>query len=216
MKYLIYPILILFIVSCSSNKWVQTPIVFDEERAQLSLQYLKDRYGIIKEEAVIDPKMIVIHWTAIPTFEGSYKAFYPSKLPGARGDIQSASALNVSVPFLIDRDGTTYQLMHETQFGRHVIGLNHCAIGVENVGDGDQNPLTEKQLEANVNLVRKLVKMYPEITYLIGHHEYQSFQNHELWLEKDANYRTVKSDPGDAFMQSLRASLKDLNLKGPE
>ncbi len=216
MKNLIYPILILFIVSCTKHKWIQAPIVFDEEREQLSLQYLKDRYGIVQDEAIIDPKMIVIHWTAISTFEGSYKAFYPSKLPGARGDIQSASALNVSVPFLIDRDGTTYQLMPENKFGRHVIGLNHCAIGVENVGDGNQYPLTEKQLEANVKLIRKLVKMYPDIKYLIGHHEYQSFQDHELWLEKDSNYRTVKSDPGDAFMQSLRASLKDLQLKGPE
>jgi len=34
----------------------------------------------------------------------------------------------------------------------------------------------------------------------------------ELWLELDKGYRTVKSDPGDAFMEKVRSAVADLNL----
>ncbi len=190
----------------------ERPIIYDEERSRLSLEYMEEHYGLIQESPTIEPKMVVLHWTAIPTFAGSFKAFYEPRLPAFREKIGTASALNVSVPYLIDRDGSIYQLMPDTLFARHVIGLNHCAIGVENVGDGNENPLTEAQLKANVNLVRYLAEKY-DIDYVIGHHEYQQFIGHPLWKEKDPNYLTEKSDPGDEFMQKVRKQLKDLDLK---
>lgn len=187
------------------------PIKWDQERVQLSLDYMQEHYGMSPDYPTINPQMIVVHWTAIPTLEGSFRAFYDSRLPGARATIGQASPLNVSVPYLIDRDGTTYQLMPDTLFARHVIGLNHCAIGIENVGDGDDHPLTEAQFSANVQLIRALVDKY-DIRYVIGHHEYQHFIGHPLWKERDANYLTEKSDPGDDFMQRLRDQLRDLHL----
>jgi len=202
-------------IACSSSRppeLVEKPIIFDEEREQLSLEYMYEHYDITASTPTIVPRMVVVHWTAIPTFEGSYQAFYDSRLPGSRTAIQSASALNVSVPYLIDRDGTIYQLMPDTLFARHVIGLNHCAIGIENVGDGNQYPLTEAQFEANKQLIRHLAQKY-DIEYVIGHHEYQRFRSHPLWLEKDPDYLTEKSDPGDEFMQRLRNDLTGLNLK---
>lgn len=191
---------------------VDKPIIFDEERKALSLEYMKAHYGIEADEPSIEPSMIVVHWTAIPTFEGSFEAFYNTKLPSSRSGIQGGGALNVSVPYLIDQDGTIYRLMPDTVFARHVIGLNHTAIGIENVGDGKQHPLTEAQYEANQQLIRYLAGQY-KIDYVIGHHEYHRFRNHPLWLEKDPDYITEKDDPGDAFMERLRADLKDLNLK---
>ena len=170
-----------------------------------------DHYGMMPDKPVIDPQMIVVHWTAIPTLQASYEAFYDSRLPGSRAKIGNASPLNVSVPYLIDRDGSMYQLMPDTLFARHVIGLNHCAIGIENVGDGKNHPLTEAQLEAYEKLIRWLEKKY-DIRYVIGHHEYQQFIGHPLWKEKDANYLTEKTDPGDEFMQRLRSQLSDLDL----
>ncbi|MEO0330463.1 MAG: peptidoglycan recognition family protein, partial [Bacteroidota bacterium] len=187
------------------------PITFDEERIQLSIDYMRDHYGMTLDYPTIDPQMIVVHWTAIPTLQASYEAFYDSRLPGSRAKIGNASPLNVSVPYLIDRDGKVYQLMPDTLFARHVIGLNHCAIGIENVGDGKNHLLTEAQLEANEKLIRRLVKKY-SIRYVIGHHEYQQFIGHPLWKEKDANYLTEKTDPGDEFMQRLRSQLSDLDL----
>lgn len=176
------------------------------------LEYMQDHYGMNPETPMIDPRMIVVHWTAIPTLEASFEAFYEPTLPASRATIGKASPLNVSVPYLIDRDGTIYQLMPDTLFARHVIGLNHTAIGIENVGDGDQYPLTEAQLDSNEKLIRYLMDKYP-VEYVIGHHEYQQFIGHPLWKEKDAAYLTEKDDPGDAFMAQLRDRLSDLTMK---
>jgi N-acetyl-anhydromuramyl-L-alanine amidase AmpD len=102
--------------------------------------------------------------------------------------------------------------MPDTLFARHVIGLNYCAIGVENVGS-EKHPLTRAQLIANEQLIRYLKGKYP-IEYVIGHYEYTQFAGTPLWKEKDANYRTRKIDPGKDFMKGIRERIKDLNLKG--
>lgn len=191
-----------FLGSCGP-KIVDKPITFNEERLKLSREYMESHYGLKKDEPGIEPKMVVLHWTAIPTFEKSYEAFVDVKLPNWRPEIAGAGALNVSSHFLIDRDGTIYRLMPETLMARHVIGLNHCAIGVENVGGTADTPLTEAQLKSNIELVEYLANKY-NISYVIGHHEYQLFEGHPLWLEVDEGYRTEKSDPGDEFMNKVR------------
>jgi len=188
------------------------PIVFDEIRKKLSVEYLKERHGIIQDSATIIPRMIVLHWTAIPTLEQSFDVMNPSLLPGARSGIAGASSLNVAAQFLVDRDGVIFRQLPETAFARHTIGLNYCAIGVENVGGSDA-PLTNEQLEANVALIIYLKKKY-NIEYVIGHHEYKSFIGHPLWKEKDPNYLTNKTDPGDEFMLKVRERIKDLDIKG--
>jgi|TARA_B110000046_G_scaffold177275_1_gene203853 N-acetylmuramoyl-L-alanine amidase len=184
-------------------KIIDQPISFDEQRIELTLEYLVSHYGLIQIKPTISPRMVVVHWTAIPTMEATFNTFNPSTLPNARAEIQSAGALNVSSQFLVDIDGTIYRLMPETTMARHVIGLNHCAIGIENVGPGQDGKLTEAQLEANVILITYLQKKYP-IEFVIGHYEYQDFVDHPLWLEKDAGYRTEKIDPGVEFMEDLR------------
>lgn len=201
------------IYSCSSIKIIDKPITFDEERKELSLNYLEERYGLHQDEPTIDPRMIVIHWTAIPDFEASFNAFKNSKLPNSRSDITSAGSLNVSAQFLIDQDGKIYRLLPENTMARHVIGLNHCAIGVENVGGTADTPLTKKQLKSNIKLVKYLKKQYPKIDYLIGHYEYTLFEEHPLWLEIDDGYRTEKTDPGVDFMNTIKSSTADLNWK---
>jgi len=190
----------------------EKPIVFNDLRKKLSVEYLKVRHGIVQDSATIVPKMIVLHWTAIPTLEQSFDVMNPAVLPGARTGISGASSLNVAAQFLVDRDGTIFRQLPETAFARHVIGLNYCAIGVENVG-GDKMPLTKKQLVANEALIRYLKKKY-DIQYVIGHHEYKSFIGHPLWKETDPNYLTSKTDPGDAFMRKIRDRIKDLGIEG--
>ena len=102
--------------------------------------------------------------------------------------------------------------MPENYMARHVIGLNHSSIGIENVGGNDTLPLTDMQVEANIKLVKYLKNKFPTIDYLIGHYEYTNFEGHELWLEVDDNYRTEKVDPGEKFMNSVRKGVKDLNF----
>ncbi|RXJ52251.1 N-acetylmuramoyl-L-alanine amidase [Gelidibacter gilvus] len=212
MKYALFCISLFLLFSCgTSKKIVDKPIVFDAERIQLTKEYLSTRYGLEQDKPIIVPKMIVLHWTEIPTLQESFDAFYTSQLP-SRPDIATASALNVSSQFLVDQDGTIYRLMPELTMARHVIGLNHTAIGVENVGGTKDVPLTHEQIKANIWLVNYLSKKYP-IEYLIGHYEYTNFEGHELWLEKDDGYRTEKVDPGEDFMRAVRKKTRKLKLK---
>ena len=213
MKYALVFLITLFLLACKAPiQIIDKPIMFNEQRQQLTKAYLKDRYGIDGDSITIQPQMIVIHWTAIETIEESFDAFYNVTLPSWRPDIKNASGLNVSAHFLVDRDGSIYRLMPENVMGRHVIGLNHCAIGIENVGGTVQWPLTKAQEKANIQLIRYLSQKYM-IDYLIGHHEYTSFEEHPLWLEVDDGYRTVKTDPGEYFMKKIRKATKKFNFK---
>ncbi|MFT5738011.1 MAG: N-acetyl-anhydromuramyl-L-alanine amidase AmpD [Maribacter sp.] len=209
----LFAISALLLSSCKSTiRIIDKPIVFDQERSLLTLEYLKQRYGIEADSPKITPKMIVLHWTVIPTLQKSFEAFENATLPNWRPDIKTVSGLNVSSQFMVDRDGTVYRLLPETTMARHVIGLNHCAIGVENVGGDIGQPLTKAQLKSNIWLVRYLSNKY-DIDYLIGHYEYTLFENHPLWLEKDSGYRTIKSDPGADFMEKIRKAVDNLNFK---
>lgn len=199
--------------SCSVHREIiDKPIIFDQERKNLTLEYLSDHYGLVQEEPTIEPKMIVLHWTVIPSLEKSYQAFEFPILPDYRAEISSASGLNVSSQFLVDQDGTIYRLMPETTMARHVIGLNHCAIGIENVGGTGDAKLTRAQLRSNKWLVKYLNSKY-SIDYLIGHYEYTYFEDNDLWLEKDQGYRTVKSDPGEKFLKRVKRASKKFNFK---
>ena len=191
---------------------IQRPIIFDQTRELLSLEYLDKRYNLKQTKATITPRMVVVHWTVIPTLEQSFNAFNPSQLPASREKIGAASSLNVSAHYLIDRDGTIYQLLPNTTFARHVIGLNHSAIGIENVGDDASLPLTAEQLQANIDLITKLSAEFP-IEYVIGHYEYTYFSNHPLWKETDPSYLTEKTDPGVEFITAIRKALSHLPLK---
>lgn len=209
MKKLLFIALALW--SCQDIIIIDKPIIFDEQRKALSIQYIKDHYGLDVDEPVIDPKIIVIHWTVIPTLEETFEAFNPSVLPSTRANIQAASSLNVSSQFVIDRDGTIYQLLPETTFARHVIGLNYNSIGIENIANGSDLPLTEAQFQSNLKLANYLSKKY-DIEYLIGHDQYERFIGHKLWLEKDASYLTEKDDVGEEFINRLHDQL-DIKLK---
>jgi N-acetylmuramoyl-L-alanine amidase len=199
-------------IDTSALKIVAKPIVFDSLRKQLSLEYIFMHYGLKLEEPTIHPQMIVIHHTAIDAFDLSFKTMYGSILPKARKEIKKEGLLNVSSHYLIDRDGTVYQLLPDTVFARHTIGLNPIAIGIENVG-GRRLPLTTAQLNSNARLVRLLKQKYPSIQWMIGHKEYGKFRGSKLWMEKDRGYFTIKHDPEGNFMEMLRSRLSDLALK---
>jgi len=191
----------------------QMPIKFGEKRVELTKNYIKNRYELDVKDITIIPKIIVIHHTGINSLKNSFKRLDAEVLLSDRKYIQKASNLNVSAHFLVDRDGTIYSLMNETDMARHVIGLNYSSIGIENVGGQiKQDNLTVTQLESNIKLIDYLKNKYKTIEYLIGHYEYTNFVNNKLFLEKDKKYRTKKSDPGVKFMESLRKSFPNLKL----
>jgi N-acetylmuramoyl-L-alanine amidase len=185
-------------------------INYNDERISLSLKYLKDRHGLVQERPIIVPKFVVLHFTGGGTLQSNFNYFNKVKIESGRKYNKNQSDLNVSAHYLVDRDGKIYQLMPDTLFARHTIGLNYCAIGVENIGGGDA-PLTAAQVEANIKLVRHLHARYG-IKYLIGHSEYGRFRKSAFWKETDTKYFTGKIDPGEDFMKQVRAGLKELNL----
>lgn len=215
MKNMICALLVLMacFTKAQSNelKIISKPIDYSRERINLSLDYLKSHYNMVQNSPTISPKIIVLHYTAGGTVETNYKYFNRTHLESARNTLKKQSTLNVSSQFIVDRDGTAYQLMEPNLFARHTIGLNYCAIGIENIGSKSQ-PLTEKQVLANAQLVRYLTKKY-KIEYLIGHSEYGAFRGSKLWKETDPNYFTVKEDPGKDFMKKVRLLVTDLDLK---
>jgi len=209
-------ILLLFVNCCflfqaQNLKIIQKPIDYSKEKINLSLEYMKEHHGLDQKTPKITPKIIVLHYTAGGTVESNFKYFNNLYLENQRSTLKNQSPLNVSSHFIIDRDGTIYQLVDPEMFARHTIGLNYCAIGVENIGSKAQ-PLTDKQVEANAELVRFLTKKYP-IEYLIGHSEYGVFRNSKLWKESNPKYFNGKADPGDDFMKKVRTKVMDLKLK---
>jgi beta-N-acetylhexosaminidase len=196
---------------------IDKPIDFGPDRIAMTKEYIKSHYGKDVDNIQITPKIILLHWTAEMDFDKSFKRLQPEKLLSDRKDIVKASALNVSSQFMVARDGAIYRLMPENWMARHVIGLNYSSIGIENVGGkGNKiDDLTPAQRQANIDLVFYLKSKYPSIEYLVGHHEYKQMEGTSLWLEKDKRYRTVKSDPGEKFMNDIRNGVKCLDLKAP-
>lgn len=184
----------------------QKPIQFDKTRIQLTRDYQLSHYGIKSKSITIEPKMIVLHWTCIPSLKTTFKVFNPPALPANSPRRQELpDDLNVSSHFVVDRDGTIYQLMPETWMARHVIGLNHYAIGIENIGGiNGKDDLTLAQVKANAFLVCYLKDKYPTIQEVIGHNDYLQFKNTPLWLEKDPNYQRDKTDPGPTFVARVK------------
>ena len=174
-------------------------ITWTENRDRLVEEYTLRHYGQIYHQIV--PRAVVVHWTAMGTLESNRNFF--------DGEYRDDGTLNVASQFLVGRDGTVWRLMPETNFARHIIGYNHCAIGIENVGGYNHNEdLTAAQLEANVRLIKYLHEKYPTIKYIFGHYQQVAARASGLYIENVAGYYSLKSDPGPIFMRGLREQLE--------
>lgn len=208
-----------------------TAMALDAPRLELTREYFRIHAPGLDLRAPFEmqPKVVVVHFTAVPTLAGTLKVFRAETISSGRTLVAANGRLNVGIQFVVDRDGKVYRLFSETAMVRHVIGLNHVAIGIENIGSEDISPaqlqgrigndgnglqLTPAQLSANVALIRGLKQRHPGIEWVIGHQEYRDFEHprhpgRSLFVEAIAGYRTEKSDPGQRFMAELRKRLKD-------
>src|SRR5690606_41995703 len=102
MKHITPMALALFMLgSCASKKEIlDIPIIFDDQRIELTEQYMAQRYGLDGDSTQIVPRMVVLHWTAIPSLKGSFEAFNRSTLPQGRPELVNVSGLNASAPCL--------------------------------------------------------------------------------------------------------------------
>ena len=180
------------------------PIEWTENREQLMREYSLEHYG--REMTEIEPRAIVVHWTASATLESVFNTFYPESMYDG--------TLNVASHFVVDRNGKIYQLTPETVLNRHAIGYNWCAIGIENVGgvNGEED-LTDAQLAANINLISHMKAKYPSIEYVFGHYQQDVARESGLYIELVPDYYAEKIDPGAKFMRGLREAFSKSDLK---
>ena len=184
------------------------------------MAYRKQHQGYTGDNSKIEPRVVVLHWTGGSTAASAWNTFAPTRAANARPELAAAGEVNVSAHFLVDRDGSIQQLLPEDRMARHCIGLNHISLGIENVGSADLGgdpakwPLTEAQLQANVDIIRDLQRRWP-IERVIGHLEYRKMEGTSYFLELDPNYRTGKPDPGATFVAAVRKKLEGTGISGP-
>ena len=143
-----------------------------------------------------DPKVIVEHFTASGTFSSAFNTF-AANAP----DVELHERPGVCAHFVVDRDGTIYQLVSLELICRHTVGLNDRAIGIEHVGFSDAEILGRPaQLRASLRLTRWLQARYGIRTRdVIGHAESLSSPYHH---ERVARLR--KQTHGDFAPPAMR------------
>jgi beta-N-acetylhexosaminidase len=156
---------------------VWDPIPFGPKRKAEMVAYVRRHYGSFMRPTwrLIDPHVIVIHYTDSPTFQSAWNTF-ADDVP----DVELHELPGTCAHFVIDSDGTIYQLVSLTIMCRHTVGLNWTAIGIEHVGSSDAQILNDrKQLDASLRLVRWLrCRFHIAIKNVIGHNESLSSPYH--------------------------------------
>ena len=167
MKALLVAVALLATAAPPKPPIVWKPIPFGAQRKAETAAYAKRHYGT-STWRLVDPKVIVEHYTASESFSSAYSTF-AADTP----DAELHELPGVCAHFVIDKDGTIYQLVPLTVVCRHTVGLNYTAIGVEHVGTSDAEILHDpRQLNASLRLTAWLMGRYAiELRNVIGHNE---------------------------------------------
>jgi N-acetylmuramoyl-L-alanine amidase len=180
------------------------PIPFGAQRKAEMVAYARRHYGL-NTYRLVNPHVIVIHFSETPSFQSTYNTFAPD-VP----DTELHELPGVCAHFVIDKDGTIYQLVALGIMCRHTVGLNWTAIGIEHVAYSDAQVLNDKrQINSSLHLVRFLrCRFRIRIADVIGHNEsLQSPYHHE----NVAALRTqTHNDFNHADMQIYRSRLRAL------
>ena len=180
---------------------VWKPIPYGPTRKAEMAAYAERHYGI--HSWVLHPKVIVEHYTATTTFASAYNTF-AADVP----DAELHQLPGTCAHFIIDRDGTIYQLVPLTIMCRHTVGLNYVAIGIEHVGTSDAEILSDAaQMRSSLELTAWLMQRYGiALKNVIGHNESLTSPYHR---ELYAPWRTqTHGDWRHADMNVYRSRLR--------
>ena len=146
---------------------VEKPIPFGAARRAETAAYAKRHYGI-DTWRLRSPHVIVEHYTATTSFSSAWSTFAADTPDAELGELPGTCA-----HFVIDRDGTIYQLVPLSTICRHTVGLNWTAIGIEHVGTSDASILgNPRQLRASLRLTLWLMTRFDiSLPNVIGHAE---------------------------------------------
>jgi N-acetylmuramoyl-L-alanine amidase len=159
--------LVLALVVALEPPIVQKPIPFGAARRAETAAYAHRHYGI-DTWRLRSPHVIVEHYTATATFAPVWSTFAADTPDPELGEKPGTCA-----HFVIDTDGTIYQLVPVTTMCRHTVGLNWTAIGIEHVGLSDASILgNPRQLRASLRLTLWLMtRFHISLPNVIGHAE---------------------------------------------
>jgi N-acetylmuramoyl-L-alanine amidase len=186
---------------------VWDPIPFGPRRRAQMAAYVRRHYGSFMKPTwrLIDPRVIVIHFTDSPDFQSTYNTF-----AGDSPDPELHELPNTCAHFVIDRAGVIHQLVSLRTMCRHTVGLNWTAFGIEHVGYSDGQILrNRRQLASSLKLVQWLrCRYHIAIANVIGHNESLSSPYHH---EDVAALRTQTHDDfNHRDMQVYRRRLRAL------
>ena len=148
--------------------WInQRFIPFGPRRKHQMAAYSLRHYGV-RAWRLAHPRQIVEHVAVAASVRQVINAFVPN-----RPDKEFHERPNVCTHFVVSGRGRVIQLVPTGIRCRHVIGLNHVAIGIEHTGYRDADVLgNQRQLEASVRLTKWLRCRYGiGIHDVIGHRE---------------------------------------------
>jgi N-acetylmuramoyl-L-alanine amidase len=180
---------------------VWKPIPFTGERKAETAAYARRHYGL-GTWRLVRPRVIVEHYTASDSL-ASTLATFSADVP----DAELHELPGTCAHFVIDRDGTIYQLVPLTVMCRHTVGLNYTAIGIEHVATSDRQVLSNsRQLASSLALTLWLMASERiELRDVIGHAESLTSRYHH---ELVAAWRCqTHGDWTQADMQVYRAKL---------
>jgi beta-N-acetylhexosaminidase len=180
---------------------VWKPVPFGAERRAETTRYELRHYGLDRS-TLVGPHVIVEHYTANESFSATWNTFASDSPDAELGEEPGTCA-----QFVIDTDGTIYQLVRLPLACRHTVGLNWTAIGIEHVGTSDREILSnQRQLRASLELTLWLAARYGiGIRDVIGHAESLSSPYHR---ERYAPWRCqTHGDWQPADMTVYRAKL---------
>ena len=146
---------------------VAKPVPFGAKRKAEMAAYSQRHYGI-DSWRLTGPKVIVEHYTASNSFSSAWNTF-ASDTP----DSELHELPGTCAHFVVDRDGTIYQLVSLAVMCRHTVGLNYTAIGIEHVGTSDAQILSNpRQVAASLRLTAWLMSRFRiQLRNVIGHNE---------------------------------------------
>jgi N-acetylmuramoyl-L-alanine amidase len=180
---------------------VWKPIAFPQKRRAETAQYAQRHYGV-KTWKLVRPRVIVEHVTAGTSVATAYATFAPDRPDGELHELPGLCA-----HFVVDVDGTIYQLVSLTTMCRHTVGLNWTAIGIEHVGLSGSDVLRNpRQLDASLRLTAWLMDREGiALGNVIGHAESLTSSYHR---ERDARWRCqTHGDWPEREMNVYRARL---------
>jgi hypothetical protein len=180
--------------------WKRIP--FGARREHQMAAYSRRHYGV-RTWRLSDPRVIVEHYTDGTSLDSAWRYFaanerHMGELPG------------VCAHFVVDTDGTIYQLVNLAKRCRHAIGMNWTAIGIEMVGtNGRQILHRRRQILAVLRLTLWLMaKTGIGVGDVIGHAETLESRYHR---ERYASWRCLThADWKRADMNRFRHRLRRL------